>query len=369
MGSSKPPSSPAAPSSPPAAAAEAGTHGEEAAPIIVDPEFETEVQGDGDSALGYAESSTASLSSSILQYREIHGRTYQNFKEAEYWAPNDDKQNDGLDLHHHMMYLIHNNSLFRSPVEDPDAVLDLGTGTGIWALDCADQFPAAEVIGTDLSPIQPTWTPPNCRFELDDASLDWTFSADKFDLVHLRFLIGSIEDWPKLYRQAYRCLKPGGWLEHTDFTIRIASDDGSIPIEDPKHPYAIWNRIFAEAGEKIGRTFLVSDKGKNAEWMKEAGFPGPFNVEHYKLPLGTWPKDKKWKEVGAFNKQSCLEGLEGYVLYLAVKILGWKFEEVQVLCSKMRSALANPNYHAYYGCSTVWTQKPLDEQAVGDAEA
>lgn len=29
--------------------------------------------------------------------------------------------------------------------------------------DFADEFPEAEVIGTDISPIQPTWIPPNLK--------------------------------------------------------------------------------------------------------------------------------------------------------------------------------------------------------------
>jgi methylase of polypeptide subunit release factors len=33
---------------------------------------------------------------------------------------------------------------------------DVGTGTGIWAIDFADQYNNAEVTGTDLSPIQCT---------------------------------------------------------------------------------------------------------------------------------------------------------------------------------------------------------------------
>ena len=36
-------------------------------------------------------------------------------------------------------------------------------------------FPSAEVIGVDLSPIQPNWVVPNVRFEVDDLELDWTF--------------------------------------------------------------------------------------------------------------------------------------------------------------------------------------------------
>lgn len=94
----------------------------------------------------------------------------------------------------------------------------------------------------------------------------------------------------------------GGWFEYIDFIICIVFDDGFIFIEDLKYFYVIWNRIFVEVGEKIGCIFLVFDKGKNVEWMKEVGFFGLFNVEYYKLFLGIWLKDKKWKEVGVFNK-------------------------------------------------------------------
>lgn len=36
-------------------------------------------------------------------------------------------------------------------------MLDIGTGTGLWAIEMADLFPNATVIGTDLSPVQPNW--------------------------------------------------------------------------------------------------------------------------------------------------------------------------------------------------------------------
>ena len=41
--------------------------------------------------------------------------------------------------------------------KNPQHILDCGTGTGIWALDIGEVFPSAEVIGVDLSPIQPEW--------------------------------------------------------------------------------------------------------------------------------------------------------------------------------------------------------------------
>ena len=70
--------------------------------------------------------------------------------------------------------------------------------------DFADQYQSAEVIGTDLSDVQPRWVPPNCRFELDDAQLEWTFAPDSFDFIHIRALLGAISDWPPLYERAFK---------------------------------------------------------------------------------------------------------------------------------------------------------------------
>lgn len=36
-------------------------------------------------------------------------------------------------------------------------------GLTVCRSDFADEFPSAEVIGTDLSPIQPSWVPPNLK--------------------------------------------------------------------------------------------------------------------------------------------------------------------------------------------------------------
>jgi hypothetical protein len=60
------------------------------------------------------------------------------------------------------------------------------------------------VIGTDLSPIQPLFVPPNVKFELDDAQLEWTYPENDFDFIHIRCLYGSIADWTKLYGQVFR---------------------------------------------------------------------------------------------------------------------------------------------------------------------
>ena len=53
------------------------------------------------------------------------------------------------------------------------------------------------------SPIQPTWVPPNCHFEVDDAEQLWTFPPNYFDMIHIRNVAQSIADWDKLLGQVY----------------------------------------------------------------------------------------------------------------------------------------------------------------------
>lgn len=67
----------------------------------------------------------------------------------------------------------------------------------------ADQIPSAEVLGTDLSPIQPSWVPPNCRFIVDDAEDEW-LNGDDFDMVHMRTMASVVKDVPKVLSYAYK---------------------------------------------------------------------------------------------------------------------------------------------------------------------
>jgi ubiquinone/menaquinone biosynthesis C-methylase UbiE len=85
-----------------------------------------------------------------------------------------------------------------------ERALDVGTGTGIWAIDFADEFPQTVVLGTDLSPIQPALVPPNCRFEVDDCTDEWVYPENYFDYIHIRVMFGCVEDWEALYKKAYR---------------------------------------------------------------------------------------------------------------------------------------------------------------------
>ncbi|KAK6812889.1 hypothetical protein RU639_011377 [Aspergillus parasiticus] len=91
-----------------------------------------------------------------------NGRRYHAYREGEYTLPNDEEEQDRMDLLHHIYSLILDGEIHIAPIKNPQRVLDIGTGTGILAVDFADQYQSSEVIGNDLSPIQPKWVPPNC---------------------------------------------------------------------------------------------------------------------------------------------------------------------------------------------------------------
>ena len=64
--------------------------------------------------------------------------------------PTDEVEQQRLDVHHEIFMLIANGDIYKAPVKNSKRVLDLGTGTGIWATDFANSHPKAEVIGMDL---------------------------------------------------------------------------------------------------------------------------------------------------------------------------------------------------------------------------
>ena len=118
--------------------------------------------------------------------------------------PNDKREQDRLDFQHHLFLLTFGKQLQICPsVREPKRVLDIGTGTGIWAMQFADEHLDSEVIGVDLSPIQPSFVPPNIKFQLDNVEEEWTYTRE-FDFIYSRMMAGGIEDWPRLIEQSFR---------------------------------------------------------------------------------------------------------------------------------------------------------------------
>ncbi|KAI2627902.1 S-adenosyl-L-methionine-dependent methyltransferase [Hypomontagnella submonticulosa] len=319
---------------------------------------EPDVHDDDDSAYGEDNaSSTASLTASILEYRTVHGRTYHSERgNAQSWGPNDAQYNESMDIFHHLSMITMDGKIMLAPIQDDvQKVLDVGCGTGIWAIDFADQFPGAEVIGVDVSPQQPQWIPPNLKFEVDDITQPWTYERNSFDYIHVRWLVGAIPDWFALFREVYRATKPGGYAETMESSCMMQSDDGSV-----KDGSALdqWSKVFTEAGKKSGRTFSVIEENLQRRAMEAAGFEVVIEETH-KTPLGGWAADEKLKLVGQYNGLAVGQDIEGFLTYLWTMVMGWTKEEIQVYAAHLRREMRSPHIHAYYPTRIVVGRKPL----------
>ncbi|KAI5468173.1 S-adenosyl-L-methionine-dependent methyltransferase [Mariannaea sp. PMI_226] len=302
----------------------------------------------------HRESSTASVSASIFEYRQVQGRTFHSDKfTTDYSFPNDEQQLESVDITHHYLTVLLDGRLFLAPIKDDvQRVLDVGTGSGIWAIDFADQYPSAEVTGTDLSPCQPKWIPPNVRFEIDDATENWTWKDNTFDFIHIRYLFGAVKDWTALFKEAYRCCVPGGWMQSGEADIEFRSDDGTV---DQEPVLKLCKKLYDDGGAAMGRPFFVHDIQQKA--VEEAGFVDIKTVD-YKIPIGDWPKDPKLAEVGRFVKLTLENDIEGYTLMLWNNVLNWPRDEYQIFLMGMRKAFRNRSVHSYFLVRYVYGRKP-----------
>ncbi|KAM7184880.1 S-adenosyl-L-methionine-dependent methyltransferase [Rhypophila sp. PSN 637] len=301
-------------------------------------------ENDTDSALGDVDDgqhSTQSIRSSIYEYIEEHGRTFHRYKQGKYWLPNDTLEQERLDLQHTVFTMRLDNQLGLAPLaHPPQSVLDLGTGTGIWAIECAMKYPSAQVIGTDLSPIQPEYVPPNCRFEIDDAEDEWLWS-EKFDYIHLRMMFHCFKDHLKVIKSGFAHLQPGGYMEFQDWLPVLQSSDDSIRGT----PLEMWSKLYLEAGGKLGRNMLAPKSYKR--WMVEAGFEDVVETR-LAVPGNPWPKGRDNKRMGYLQMTNFLEGLHASTMTLFTKGLGWSPEAVEVFLVDMRKAIKDLGIHFYW---------------------
>ncbi|RSM16172.1 hypothetical protein CDV31_004635 [Fusarium ambrosium] len=327
-------------------------------PLEADDNPDNVTVDDGDSALGVdGASDTTSLRSSILRYREENGRTYHAYKDGVYVFPNDETENERLDIQHHLFALTFEGRLHAAPLTQPlRRVLDAGCGTGIWAIDFADEHPECEVTGVDLSPIQPSAVPPNVSFFVDDLEDVWDYST-KFDFIFSRFLTGSIRDWPKFFKQSLEFLNPGGKIEIMDIIYPPRSDDGTLSEDSPLYKWAtLLLRTFATMGSPLDSALRYKEQ------LEEAGFVDVHVVQR-KWPMNRWPKARIYKQIGMWANQNTMDALAAISLAVFTRPegqggLGWTSEELEVFLIEVRKDIKDHTIHSYWPIWSVYGTKP-----------
>jgi len=261
-------------------------------------------------------------------------------------------EQDREDMKHAMIMFLCQQLHFAPIGPNPQNVLDMGTGTGIWAIEFGDQYQGANVLGVDLSPIQPTWVPPNVKFMVDDVESPWLKPSNYFDYIHARHTVMAIRDWPKLMGRALEHLKPGGWLELQEIHHFPQCHDGSMPPDHPIVKY--WNYIdqgLNALGVNFSGTLLLANR------MREAGFVN-VTTRIFHVPIGLWPRNKVLKMVGLYWQTILMDGAQPIALGPMTRGLKWSKEEVEVWLVQVRKAYMDDSIHSHMPLHIICGQKP-----------
>ncbi|KAG8891534.1 hypothetical protein FRB99_003533 [Tulasnella sp. 403] len=218
--------------------------------------------------------------------RMLYGRGYHDNPSNDYALPADDQEHSRLDLQHEM-WKIYLDELYPepeyvrkvlapNPVRRP-AVLDIGAGSGRWAIEMAEEFPQADVVGLDI--VQPRLVahgkpvPSNCRFVLEDADDGLQQYESSFDVIHGRFIHGGVKDSHALMFACARALRPGGILILIHGVAHMLKEDGTpYPLVEEGQPGFSWyqsasHKVF-DSGPKAMMLQLASAAHWN-EWLCE----------------------------------------------------------------------------------------------------
>jgi len=205
----------------------------------------------------------------------LGGRRY--VADAPYILPKDLGEINRLDFQHYMLhsYLRAN---FLAPVTQPNDILDVGSGTGRWAIQLAQQFPRANVVSLDIE--APTerqsalieTQPENCVFIVGNVLKGLPFPNASFDFVHQRLLMGAIpgQAWPGVASELARVTRPGGWVE----LVEAAPVPSDTPALGQLHA---WMR-----GATQMRGLDITISGRIGDLLRQAGLQ---QVTYQELPI------------------------------------------------------------------------------------
>ncbi|KAF8145679.1 S-adenosyl-L-methionine-dependent methyltransferase, partial [Mycena galopus ATCC 62051] len=217
-------------------------------------------------------------------------REYHAYPGAQYVLPTDDVERQRhaasiiLLLQHNLLKKIFDNKLLLAPVKftPDDRVLDIGTGSGLWALGMEQAVgPAVHICGVDIeSRLFPASPPKNMAFQVESVTSlpsEWT---DTFTLVHQRLLMMALQvpEWPQALGEIYRVLLPGGWVQLGE-AILI---EGGNPDKPCMEKVLSLTRSLAKS-----RNLDVDCASHMPAMLETAGFVD-LKVERRILQLGKW---------------------------------------------------------------------------------
>lgn len=234
------------------------------------------------------------------------------------------------------------NAILRAEDDKPKAILDLGTGSGVWCIEMAKAFPHAKVFGIDKTPVPNAHSAPsNCIFEVHDLNLGLSKYREQFDIVHARAIGIGLKNALTTIEEATRCLKPGGavfWLDGDYDAYSSWPSKYLAPLSDDNPNGSAFSRLLYESrrsaikfGGDVSRMVEAMDRGL---WdQSELIDPETVKAANVYLPMGTWlkgdtpEKTSMLQRMGELLREDFINATKGMEAMLLGA--GWTAQELE----------------------------------------
>ena len=277
----------------------------------------------------------------------VGGRTHA--RGIPYVLPRDLEEMSRLDFQHYVLRQAFQGN-FVAPVQNPRAILDVGTGTGRWAREVATVFPTANVLGLDINPPQvdeqaeaggEELRPPNYAFVPGNVLEGLPFADGSFDFVHMRLLVLALPHnrWPFVVNELIRVTRPGGWVE----SVEVIEDQQGGPAVD---------QIMAWVSAMLGRRGIDITDGSRVEALLQA--QGLVNVvsRRVEVPIGV-----HGGRVGKLMAADILNGMQA--LRGPMEALGLTTAaEFDRVFAEAKQAMESPRVHCIAPFYISYGQRP-----------
>jgi ubiquinone/menaquinone biosynthesis C-methylase UbiE len=206
--------------------------------------------------------------------------------EQPYALPKDLEESGRLDFQHFLLRLAFKGN-YIAPIRNPKDILDVGCGTGRWAMEMAQTFPDANVVGLDVVPPAQDkghvfgygleGQPENYAFVEGDVLKGLSFAEQSFDFVHMRLLFAAIpgDKWPFVVSELVRVLRSGGWVQLLE----------AYPIPNGGPMLKRWQSWAAQMSQRTGVDFTIGPH--LGELLRYAGLQA-VRQQRLDLPVGKW---------------------------------------------------------------------------------
>ncbi|KAE8407132.1 S-adenosyl-L-methionine-dependent methyltransferase [Aspergillus pseudonomiae] len=281
-------------------------------------------------------------------------RIYHGYRKGVYMLPCDEQEQDRLDfLHKALSLAMRSDVQIHVPYPVNGKVLDLGCGTGLWAINLAERNPGAFVVGVDLSPIQPSTYPWNCQFYAPfDFESSWNLGEECWDMIHLRMGCGSVVNWHSLYRKVLAHLRCGAWFEQ----VEIDFEPRCVDREQRWSALHYWYQTLQMATENSMRPLAHRYK-ETLYQLQEAGFT-EINHHQIRLPLSPWHEDSHEQLVGRWYGLAFSESIEPLSLASFSRVLGWPLDKIRQLNLSAKSEALSGRSQGFHILNIYQARRP-----------